>query len=113
MIERLSLHSGGRVPHQIVQCGDLPLQVSCLSINAIISHAPSLAFLSARATCRRRVRLPVTRAVRQHVKHQWKDEIIDESFLRELPRALRNEVLRDINMKVLCGSPLVVSCDKR
>jgi len=32
--------------------------------------------------------------------------------LDELPRALRNEVLRDINMKVLRRAPIFFSCDK-
>eukprot|EP00966_Prymnesium_polylepis_P325550 7381524-Prymnesium_polylepis.1 len=62
---------------------------------------------------KRRVRSALSRLVRQHVKDSWtsKDKI-DDSFLDELPRALRNEVLRDINMKVLRRAPIFFSCDK-
>ncbi|KAL1526614.1 hypothetical protein AB1Y20_015318 [Prymnesium parvum] len=60
---------------------------------------------------KRHVRPALCRLVRQHVKDSRTDDKVDDSFLDELPRALRNEVLRDINMKVLVSAPIFHSCN--
>jgi len=63
---------------------------------------------------KRRIRASVSKLVRQHVKDSWtRKDMVDESFLKELPQELRNEVLRDINMKLLQQAPIFYSCQAK
>jgi len=61
----------------------------------------------------RRVRPALSKLVRQHVQDSWKEAKLDESFLDQLPRALRNEVLQDMNMRVLLRAPILAGCNSK
>lgn len=62
---------------------------------------------------RRQVRPALCSLVRQHIKDSRDAGKLDDAFLEELPRALRNEVLRDINMRVIGKAPIFASCNRK
>ncbi|KAL3927219.1 MAG: hypothetical protein SGPRY_002928 [Prymnesium sp.] len=87
-----------------------------VSLNEILSEEDELIdgkLNGMGSSTRRQVRPALCSLVRQHIKDSRDAGKLDDAFLEELPRALRNEVLRDINMRVIGKAPIFASCNRK